>query len=474
MEQNITLKRNLTWLDCAGIIVGIIIGIGIFSVFPGLIAQHNISLCLILLAWLFGGVISWFGALCYAELASVFPSAGGDYTYLRNIYSYKGGNIVSFLFAWAQIFVIRPSSIAVLSLIFSNELQKIFLYTGFQGSVNTLILASAIVILLTILNIYHIEIGKNIQNTITVAKILIVLLIIAVGLIKTPILVSNFTPIFLPLDKGIPDVMFGLWSALVLTMWVYGGWNESVYVVEEMKDPLKSMPKTLFFGIFSVAILYIGINFIYINTLTIQGLANTFNPASDITAKWFGARGGIITSGIIVISAVGAINGLTMTGGRMCCAVAKDYSARGIAAIHQVYRTPVNALMFNAVITIALLILSMGKLQFVENLTFYTAGVFWYFLALVVIGLLLLRKVINKKDIPFKVPFYPYLPLMFLLITAGLIWASIKFKPVETLAGMAILTLGIPVYYVVNYNRDRRTESRAEHTISDSTTDGGV
>ena len=119
------LKKDLSWWDCAAIIVGIIIGTGIFSVFPSLIAMQNSSSFLILLAWVFGGIFAWFGAMCYAELSSIFPHAGGDYTFLHKAYSLKGENLVSFLFAWAKVFVIRPANIVILALIFGDESQKI-------------------------------------------------------------------------------------------------------------------------------------------------------------------------------------------------------------------------------------------------------------------------------------------------------------------------------------------------------------
>jgi basic amino acid/polyamine antiporter, APA family len=237
-------------------------------------------------------------------------------------------------------------------------------------------------------------------------------------------------------------------------MWVFGGWNEAVYVAEEIKDSSRNIPKALFAGIFSVTLLYIGINFIYMQYLTPAGLAGTFSPASDLMTIWFGAKGGIIMSTIIILSAAGAINGLTMTGGRMSYAIAKDYPGLNVfSSLHPIYRTPQMALLANLALVTILLFVSRGNIGFVENLTFYTAGVFWYFFALVIVGLMLLRRSIPKENIPYKVPMYPFFPILFLLITLSLIWGSVKFKPYETLSGIAMLTIGIPLYYILYYSK---------------------
>ena len=453
--NRVGFKRDLNWWDCAGIILGIILGTGIFSVFPTLIAQHNTSTFLILLAWIFGGLFAWFGAMCYAELSSLLPWAGGDYTYLSKAYTIKGESLVSFLFAWVQIFVIRPSSIAVLALILASELNKIILSINPHMELSLLMVAAAAIAFFTLVNMIGITIGKHFQNTMTIFKLAILAFMIIFGLLKAPVAhVASYAPFWVPAGKSGWDIVVGFWSAMVLTMWVYGGWNEAVYVAEEAKDPYHSIPKALFFGIFWITVIYMGINIVYIRYFTPDGLAAAFNPASDLMAAWFGARGGVVMSLIIVISAAGAIHGLTLTGGRMSYAVADDFKGlRFFAFLHPKRRTPSMALFANFTICAILLMMSRGEVSFVENLTFYTAGVFWYFFALVVISLIILRNQVSVEEIPFRVPFYPFLPILFLLITAGLIWASIKYKPVETLAGIAILNLGIPLYYLLSISK---------------------
>jgi len=459
--NKVGFKRDLNWWDCAGIILGIILGTGIFSIFPTLIAQHNTSTFMIILAWAFGGLFAWFGAMCYAELSSLLPWAGGDYTYLSKAYSANGEGLVSFLFAWAQVLVIRPSSIALMALILASELNKIFISINPTMELNLLMVALVAVAFFTLVNMIGITIGKRFQNTMTILKIAILVFMIVYGLIKAPVHVGsaaahvlNFAPLLFPPDKGIWGIIAGFWHAMVLTMWVYGGWSEAVYVAEEAKDPYHSIPKALFFGIFWVAIIYVGINIVYLRYFTPQGLATSYNPASDLMAVWFGAKGSIVMSLIIVISAAGAIHGLTLTGGRMSYAVADDFKGLKLfALLHPTRRTPSMALMVNFIICGILLLVIRGQVSSAENLAYYTAGVYWYFFALVVISLFILRNQVSVDEIPFRVPFYPFLPILFLLITGGLIAAAIQYKPVETLAGIAILNLGIPLYYLLSISK---------------------
>ncbi|MBN1822735.1 MAG: amino acid permease [Endomicrobiales bacterium] len=457
-NQELCLKKELGLFDCSSIILSIIIGSGIFSVFPMLIAGHHLSVGMIILVWVFGGVFAWFGSMCYAELASIFPTAGGDYTYLRKVYSFRGESLVSFLFAWSQVFVIRPSSIAALALIVGNETNKLLEYCRHSPLGSNFTIAVFVVTILTLTNILDIKVGKKFQNLITALKVAGIIFIIGFGLMNcSNACFANFSPFFGTNGEDLFKLMAGFWSALVLTMWVYGGWNEAAYVAEETKNPSKDIPKALFSGIFLVTILYVMINIVYIGHLTPQGLSETSNPASDLMLKWFGINGSLIMSLIISISAIGAINALIFTGGRMSYAISKDFSGlSNIATLHSEYRTPRNALFANLVITAVLLVLSRGRIEYIENLTYYTSGVFWYFIGLVIISLILLRRQLPPERIPFKVPLFPFFPIMFLLIIVGLIWGAIEFKPYETLAGICILTVGIPLYYVLNFDKDKR------------------
>jgi len=179
------LKRELSWWDCSSIIVSIMIGTGIFSVFPALIAQQNPSTLMVLLAWLCGGVFAWCGAMCYAELSSVFIDAGGDYVFLRNIYSYKGENIISFLFAWAQVFVIRPASIALLALIVGEQVAQVSGQAAMPAAFYVLATALVVTGLVVSINIRGLRVSKQVQNVITFLKIASILAIIGLGLLKT-------------------------------------------------------------------------------------------------------------------------------------------------------------------------------------------------------------------------------------------------------------------------------------------------
>jgi amino acid transporter len=397
--------------------------------------------------------------MCYAELSSLFPHAGGDYTFLHKAYSLKGESLVSFLFAWAQILVIRPASIVILALIFGDEIKNILVRHNIVLWQGPLFLAMALVVFVTFVNILGIKEGKTAQNMITGLKFLICGFIIVYGSIiilggySKEQAIVRLSPLLSPEGKSFWQSTRGFWSALVLTMWVYGGWNEAAYVAEEVKKPHKDIPRALFMGIFAVTLLYIGINLVYLFHFSPKGLSIAQNPANNLMIVWFGAKGGIIMSSIIAVSAAGAVNGLIMTGGRMSYAFALNTpSLKNFAGIHEKHRTPSPALLANLIITLVLLVMSRGRLSFVETLTFYTSGIYWFFFGMVVISLIIFRVKIAAENIPFKVPLYPYAPVLFLIITGSLIWGSIQYKPFETLAGVSILILGIPIYYLLHFN----------------------
>ena len=175
-------------------------------------------------------------------------------------------------------------------------------------------------------------------------------------------------------------------------------------------------------------------------------------------SAWFSSRGRVIMSSIVMISAAGAVNGLVMTGGRMSYGIAKHSpSLKYFSKLHPKFKTPVKPLLANFLITAVVLISSRGDISSIENLTFYTAGVYWYFFALVVISLIIFRVKIKEADIPFKVPLYPFAPIVFLFVSGVLIWGAFDYKPFETLIGISILTIGIPIYYLINFNKPDNT-----------------
>jgi APA family basic amino acid/polyamine antiporter len=460
MARTAPFKRILGAWDCANLILGVMIGIGIFSTFPALVAQHVGSSGLILLVWALGGLLAWCVGVCYAELSTIFPSSGGDYAYLRSIYSTRGESVIAFLFGWTTIFIIRPSSIAILALIFSNEMCKSFLMTDSRAAI--LLIAVSLVVLLTVINALSFTIGKNFQNVYTVVKIVLLAFIIGFGLMHPNDAAVVSAPPAAVGNGGIGSLVVGMFRALVLCMWVYGGWSEAVYVVEETRNPSQSIPRALFWGIMCVTVVYMGMQVVYLKYFSAATLGQTFNPASELMGIWFGRSGSAIMSGVIAVAAFGAINGLIITGGRFSRAIANDYPRfNRFASLHARWGTPVKALAANLTITLIMLGISMGKVAFIENLTFYTSGVFWCFFGLVVIGLLILRThVLPQNRTPgYRSWLYTLNPIVFLVVVIGLIWGAIEFKPLETLTGICILTLGIPIYYALRID-DRRKELR--------------
>ncbi len=451
-------KKEMNWVDCASLIVGIMLGTGIFVVFPKLVAEHHPSLFMILLAWALGTLVAIAGALCYAELASIYPENGGDYVFLRETYQHNNKNAISFLFAWAQILVIRPASLISLAIVLGMNFNIVlnrfteyyFFYSLTQQQSQRLLTLVAIstLILFTYVSVTGLKSSKWVQNILTVIKIICILIIIGFGLYLGRHMSANLKPLLFPSDMSFFDLFKHLGMALVPIMWVFGGWNEAPYVAGEVKDPTRQLPKALLRGLIILGLLYIVVNFVYVLHLTPQGLAGSWNFATDLMKSWFGTKGEVFLAVVLVLSAAGAINGLTMTGGRMTQALSADYPLfRPLAIMHPKYNTPVAALVFNFVITLIMAIIVQCSPNSIDKLLVFTAGVIWIFFALVVVAVFMTRKKLKPEQIPYKIPLYPLTPLVFLLMCGYMIWGAWEYKPAETLWGIAILIVGVPVYY---------------------------
>jgi basic amino acid/polyamine antiporter, APA family len=449
-------RRNLGWLDCASLAVGIMLGTGIFAVFPKLAAAHNASVSLILLAWVLGALVALSGAFCFAELSGIFPQSGGDYVFLREAFSRNGRSAVGFLFAWAQILVIRPASLVSLAIVLGINgaviAGRIHLFFGGDMPAGTAVLvqiltACGALVLFAVISIRGIRVSKWIQHVLTAAKLLCLCLFIAAGLFFGKDLGGNLSPSGLPAGASLSDVFKGVGMALIPIMWVFGGWNEVAYVAGEVKDPARNIPKGLIAGLLGLGSLYLLMNFIYILNLSPAGLAASWTFASDLMGRWFGPGGEVLMAVVLAVSIAGAMNGLTLTGGRMTRAFADDFKyLRPFAALHQKYGTPAPALIFNLALCLVLAALVRCRAEGIEMLLVFTAGPVWVFFALAVGALFILRKRLGLDRIPYKVPFYPLPPLVFLVTCGFMLWGAWEYKPRETLFGIAALPIGLLVY----------------------------
>jgi APA family basic amino acid/polyamine antiporter len=424
------LKRILGRWDSVAITIGIVIGVGIFRV-PAEVTKYLSSPCLIILAWLSGGIICLLGASCYAELSSSFPESGGNYIYLREGY----GRGAAFVFGWTELLVVRTGATAAVAFIFAEYLQS---FLGLVDAPIKLIAISSVAIL-SFINILGLRYGKTFQNLSTLTKVLALLGIIFFGLLSGKGNSSNLSAVTVASDKGILP-LFGL--ALIPILWTYGGWHESTFVAGETKDHKRSLPFSLITGIIIIASLYIAINSVYLYLIPAGEITSSKLIASDVMQILYGAGGRRMLEILVIISSLGCINGMIITGGRVTYAMAKDNPVfRYLGEINQRFSTPARSILFNAAWTAVLII--WGTFS---KLLFFTGILVWLFFALAVAGLILLRYKLPHIERPFKVWGYPIVPLIFILICTALVINTLVFYPLESLFGLCLAVSGIPVF----------------------------
>jgi basic amino acid/polyamine antiporter, APA family len=438
----------LNWKDGASLIVGIMLGTGIFTVFPKLAADRVPATGPLLLAWALGTLVALCGAFCYAELTALHPHRGGDYVFLREAFGRGNRGPISFLFAWAQIFVIRPASLVSLSIILAVNARVLLKYLGLPESAGSGAQAAFVYgtpVLFTAASWAGIHTAKGLQNALTAFKVACLAILIGVGLYLGMGKTGNLEPFFLPAGTGSGTLLKDVSMALIPIMWVFGGWNEAPYIAADMKDPARQMPKTLLVGLVGLGILYMLINLVYLLHLKPTGLAGSWTFASDLMGQWFGAKGEIVMAAVLTLSAAGAVNGLTLTGGRMTDAFAEDVGlSKGDVPGER------KALLFNLTVTMTIAFLVDSRPESIDRLLVFTAGVVWIFFALVVGSVFVFRRRLPPEKFPHRMPFYPVTPLVFLAMCGAMFYGAWAYKPAETLWGVAVMAAGVPAYWALS------------------------
>jgi basic amino acid/polyamine antiporter, APA family len=415
-------KRQLTLFDSTCIIVGIIIGVGIYESTP-LIASSVPSVGWLIGVWLLGGLLSLLGALCYAELATAYPEEGGDYVYLTRGF----GRAHGFLFAWAQLWVVRPGSIGAMAYVFgryadqlvplSNYLARWYpswqalVATGEMGaeqlegaaaafgrSLSMLVYAALAVVILSVINILGVREGKWTQNILTTAKVLGLLAVVAAGLLVAPRAAAPPTPDVIEENTGLaaasprPDAdaaepaggegpaveqpaddkakpfdlsafLSSLGLAMIFVLYAYGGWNEMAYVGAEVRNPQKNILRALVLGTVAVCAIYVLVTIAFLGALGFQGVRDSGAIAAEllgmVSEKW----GAWAISLLVCVSALGAINGQIFTGGRIYYAMGREHRLYArLGKWSAAFGTPVASLVIQAVITLGLIV-GFGLLQ---------------------------------------------------------------------------------------------------------------
>jgi len=421
-------KPTLAWIDAVALIVGIVIGAGIFET-PALVAANSSNATMMLLTWLVGGVISVIGALCYAELATTYPSVGGVYDYLKRAF----GRAVAFLFAWARMTVIQTGSIALLAFVFGDYMAQLIPLGDFAAS----IYAALAIALLTTLNIIGLQVGTRTQNLLTLAKVLGLGLVIGVGLLFT-------APSGTPAPTSTSTGSLGL--AMLFVLLSYGGWNEAAYISAEIRDVKRNMVRSLLWGIGIITAIYLLINLAFLHGLGLAGMAQSKAVAADLLRSSLGEPGASFISFLIAVSTLGATNATIFTGARTNFALGQDFSLfRVLGRWQSRPSSPIPAFVLQGAIALALILLGTITRKEFETMVEYTAPIFWFFFLLTGISLFVLRQRDPQRSRPFTVPFYPITPIVFCTVCVYLLYSSLVYTGLGATVGIAMVALGLPV-----------------------------
>ena len=427
-ESTASLPRRLNLLDAISIVVGIVIGGGIFVV-PNLVARSLPSTRMILIAWIFAGVVSFFGALACAELGAAIPATGGQYVFLRESY----GPFAGFLCGWTMFVVARTAQVAWLAVTLS-------LYVSYFVPLTPLLaksLALASLALFTVINYRGVEAGALVQRIFTFAKVAGLLVIIGAAFLATP-----HAPVPEPLQGGFGFAQFGI--AMIACLLAYDGWVQVSFVAGEIKRPQKNILLALASGVAICVGIYLLANLAYLRVLTIPQIAASEHVGATAAEQAIGPAGGKLVSLIILFSVIGTLNGCFLTSPRIYFAQARDgLFFRKFGEIHPRFQTPSFSIAAQGAWA-AVLIVSGSY----ESLAEYAMFATWLFYGLMVAGVILLRR--KKPDLPrpYRMWGYPFTPLLFLLVTAWFLINTLITRPIPAIAGLILIAAGIPVYFI--------------------------
>jgi amino acid transporter len=428
-------RHVLSVFDGVMIIVGIIIGGGIFT-FPPLVAGMTGSVEWMFGAWLFGAALALVGALCYAELATAFPNAGGDYHFLTRAY----GKDVSFFFAWARVLVITTGSIALLAFVFGDYMSRVLSL----GSQSSTIYALLIVVALTAVNIAGLKESARTQNVLSGLLVLGMLMVILAGFVAPA---TNAAPAPAPSD-AVP-ALFG--TALLFVLFTFGGWNEAAYISAEVKGGTRSIVKVLVIALLVVTLIYVLFVAALLAGLGFDGLRASKAVAADVAQKAFGTFGEKTIGAIVALAALTSINATMIVAARTNYSLGNDWPVFGFMSRWNSERdAPVMAYVVTGAISLALVLLAAISKSGVKFMVDFTAPVFWFFFLLTGAALFVLRFRQPHVARPFKVPGYPVLPIVFVGTCAFLLYRSLLFtlENQAVQAALYVMAAGVVVWIV--------------------------
>lgn len=439
MENNQNeLKRSLGFIDSTGLVVGTVIGTGIFlktTVMSQLLPHPS----LVLLVWILAGLLSLTGALTYAELGAQFPKAGGEFIYLEKSY----GPLIAFLYGWSRFLIGSPASIAAYAVGSATFLSGAIDLSNFPaGKIG---FAISLIVFMTLINCLQVKLTGKLQTALTFFKLLIIASLSATLIFATK---HSANPLNLNFAEQFNLNSFG--AAMLAALWAFDGWNNLPMVAGEIKNPSKIIPLALIVGMFLVLVFYLGANFSYFESISLETIQSGYSQAhkdslpvatlaaqsviGDSAKKWLSIA--------FVISAIGAMNGSILSNARVPYAMAKEgLFFAFLGRVNGITHIPVISVLVQGVISL-LLAISGSFDQLTDAVVFSS----WIFYALCAGSVILLRKRNPEKKLDFKVPLYPFTPLIFILISILLLMNTFFTNLAASLGGLVVILLGIPLY----------------------------
>ena len=435
-----SLARTLTNKDLVLLLVGTVIGSGIFLVPGGVLQQSGGHVGLALTVWFVGGVLSLLGALTYGELGAMNPAAGGIYVYIRDAF----GRLPAFLYGWALFFVISSGSLATLAVAFSRYLDQLIDLSPLIARA----VSVAVIVIITIINVVGTRRSANVQNWTTGVKVGAIVAM-SIGLIVLGDRAETLSGQPWP-DIGAAALISGVGTAMIGVLWAYEGWQYVTFAAGETVEPERNFPRAMLIGTAALIAIYLLPNIAYIAALGPDGVARSDRVASEAVTALMGNTAGNLIAAAILVSIFSAANGLTLTAPRVYFAMAGDrVFFRRLADVHPRFGTPAFAIIVSS--AWAILLAATGTF---EQLLTYVVFAGWIFYALGAASIFVYRQRRPAAHRPFSVPLYPLTPLLFILAAAAIVLNTLIAQPGRAAIGLAVVLLGAPAYFLWRSRHD--------------------
>jgi APA family basic amino acid/polyamine antiporter len=412
-------------------VAGTIIGASIF-VQPSEIARHLETPLQIMFVWAACGLLTLFGAMVCAELASAFPHTGGVYVFLRDTFSPLAG----FLWGWAMFWSMHTGIIAAIAMVFAR-------YASFfvpAGDTGTRAIAVSVILALSVLNYFGVRVGSRVQTALTVAKVAAIVVIVAIGLVFGGS--AGAPPNAAPAAASDAGLLRDFLIAMVAGLFAYGGWHMVTYTAGETRMPARVIPAALVVGVAIVTACYVALNLVYLRVLPLDVVRSSTRIAADAADAVVGRGGSAVLAALVMMSSAGALTGIVLTGPRVYYAMAHDGLApRWVGRIHPVHRTPSNAIVAQAVWAAALA--ATGAYRELFTRVIYTE---WLFFALMAAGLFALRRRPGYNP-EYRTWGHPVVPAIFIVVSLAIVINQFAVQPGEAAIGLGMVALGAPLYY---------------------------